>query len=248
MSETLCATCSHFLTLHCRFSGLIYRTVYARLLVEYNIGSFIISTRPACEITVPYEVKTTSGNGGKHRKEKDGDLEFVFEIVDHDADTYPAFEKAGKVVTVNDKQLKDSDFKAEKGSLKLTLKKSYLDSLKAGSYTVSAKFMLNGLEQTGSATFKVLTSSGGGVETGDNTKANNIVSAMILFLMSLSLIAYTLYSNNLISPKLLAAFAGARIERQSDNIEYSVSEDSFDDLEDIVPEDSADDGFDDIID
>ncbi len=148
-------------------------------------------------VAVSFEIENTFGNGGKHTKDKDDSLLFVFEIAGLDADTYPAFVNASEIVTVNGKAItKGTDFTATPGSLKLTLTKEYLDSLDAGDYTVTVKFTLNDVTVEGSSTFTVVAPDEAPVpDTGDNTTTAVIFTALMLFMLSLAAMAFTLYAN-----------------------------------------------------
>ena len=163
-----------------------------------------------CAVTVN-PVINNAGGGKTHRIKKDGALYFTFVYVGHDADTYQAFVDADKVVTVSGenytKQLKEgTEFKAKSGSLKLTLTRNYLDSLKPGDYTVTAKFRINGSVYESSSTFKMASSDGNNPGTGEDMML--IGAAMILFILSLSVLAYMAYTDKLFRAKLLAVPAG----------------------------------------
>ena len=84
---------------------------------------------------------------------------------------------------------KDTEYKAEDGSLKLTLTKDYLDSLDPGDYTVTVKFEISGSEYEGSSTFTIA-SSGGTDSPGTGENIMLIASMTTLFILSLSAIAY----------------------------------------------------------
>ena len=163
-----------------------------------------------CAVTVN-PVINNAGGGKTHRIKKDGALYFTFVYVGHDADIYQAFVDADKVVTVSGenytKQLKEgTEFKAKSGSLKLTLTRNYLDSLKPGDYTVTAKFRINGSVYESSSTFKMASSDGNNPGTGEDMML--IGAAMILFILSLSVLAYMAYTDKLFRAKLLAVPAG----------------------------------------
>ena len=166
-------------------------------------------------VAVFLDVKNTSGNGGEHTKDQDENLPFVFEITGLIDDTYQAFIDAGEVVTVTGKKYskqltKDTDFTATPGSLKLTLTKEYLDSLDAGNYKVTAKFTMNGVTVEGSSTFTIAAPSSAPVpNTGDDTNTAVIISALMLFMLSLAIIVYILFVHKRVLPKLLAVFSGA---------------------------------------
>ena len=164
-----------------------------------------------CAVTVNPVINVNAGGGKTHRIKKDGALYFTFVYVGHDADTYQAFVDADKVVTVSGenytKQLKEgTEFKAKSGSLKLTLTRNYLDSLKPGDYTVTAKFRINGSVYESSSTFKMASSDGNNPGTGEDMML--IGAAMILFILSLSVLAYMAYTDKLFRAKLLAVPAG----------------------------------------
>ena len=164
-----------------------------------------------CAVTVNPVINVNAGGGKTHRIKKDGALYFTFVYVGHDADTYQAFVDADKVVTVSGenytKQLMEgTEFKAKSGSLKLTLTRNYLDSLKPGDYTVTAKFRINGSVYESSSTFKMASSDGNNPGTGEDMML--IGAAMILFILSLSVLAYMAYTDKLFRAKLLAVPAG----------------------------------------
>ena len=85
---------------------------------------------------------------------------------------------------------------------------------------------------------------------------------MILFIVSLSFVAYSLYANKLTRANLLEAFSGASEAAGMSGAQADVQEDGFEDIipeepaeeehlgdsfDDIIPDEPADDGFDDII-
>ncbi len=147
-----------------------------------------------CAVTVNPVINVIVGGGETHKVKKDGALNFTFVIAGHNSDTYPAFEAAGSVVTVSGKNYtkvltKDTEYKAEDGSLKLTLTKDYLDSLDPGDYTVTVKFEISGSEYEGSSTFTIA-SSGGTDSPGTGENIMLIASMTTLFILSLSAIAY----------------------------------------------------------
>ena len=128
-----------------------------------------------------------------------------------------------------------ANYRTVPGSIVITLKKSYLDSgaVSVGRHTLTAYFSDGGTAETK----LTVTSSGSGTTpgTGDDTKTNNLVSAMILFLLSLSFIAYTAYDKKF-RAKLLAVPAGI-------SAYFSGSSKADDDFDDDLP--AYDDGFDD---
>ena len=153
----------------------------------------------------PPVIKVTAGGGETHRVKKDGALNFTFVYVGHNSDTYQAFLDAGKVVSVSGKNYsntltKDTEYKAGDGSLKLTLTKDFLDTLKPGDYTVTVKFKISGSVYESSSTFKIA-SSGGSNNPGTGEGIMNSVFAMILFLLSLSLIVCGIYSSKSVRSK-----------------------------------------------
>ena len=164
-----------------------------------------------CAVTVNPGINVNAGGGKTHRIKKDGALYFTFVYVGHDADTYQAFVDADKVVTVSGenytKQLMEgTEFNAKSGSLKLTLTRNYLDFLKPGDYTVTAKFRINGSVYESSSTFKIASSDGNNPGTGEDMML--IGAAMILFILSLSVLAYMAYTDKPFRAKLLAVPAG----------------------------------------
>ena len=206
-------------------------------------------------VTVSFEVKNTKGSGGKHKLKKDDSLLFVFEIVGNSSGTFKAFEDGGKKVTVTgrnySRQLTEkTDFTAKSGSLELTLTKKYLDSLKPGNYTVTAYFTVGAETATSSSSFKIVASSGSGVDTGDDTDTAAMLGVILSFLLSLSFIAYSLYSYKLTHANLLATFPGssaAHTKQQADSFEDTIPEELSDDLDNIMAEEPIDGGFDDVI-
>ena len=161
-------------------------------------------------------IKVTEGDGSTHEIKKDGDLNFRFLIDNHDSETFDAFNAAlnddsiKDVVTVSGKNysktLTNTEYKAESGSLKLTLTKAYLDTLKPGDYTVTVKFKFSGSVYESSSTFKIAPSGGSNPGTGENIML--IGSAMILFILSLSVLTYMAFTDKLFRAKLLAVPAG----------------------------------------
>ena len=152
-----------------------------------------------CTVTVKPVIKVIEGAGGTHKIKKDGDLLFRFEIAGHDGETFDAFKAARDDLSIKDvvtvsgknysKTLAETDYKAEKGSLKLTLTKAYLDTLKPGDYTVTVKFKISGSVYESSSTFKIA-SSGGTDSPGTGENIMLIASMTTLFILSLSAIAY----------------------------------------------------------
>ena len=94
------------------------------------------------KIPVTLEVKDTQGT--EHEKQNGEDAVITVKGIPDDRDTYRNFEKA----SVDGKELRigtDAD-KAE-GSLVLTIKSAYLDTLSEGNHTVTLKFA-NGTVET----------------------------------------------------------------------------------------------------
>ena len=166
-------------------------------------------------IPVILVIKVTEG-GGTHEIKKDGDLNFRFVIADHDSETIDAFNAALEddsikdVVTVSGKNysktLTNTEYKAESGSLRLTLTKAYLDTLKPGDYTVTVKFKISGSVYESSSTFKIASSGGSNPGTGEDIMI--IGSMLILFILSLSVLTYMAFTDKLFRAKLLAVPAG----------------------------------------
>lgn len=149
-----------------------------------------------------------------------------------DDKTFDNFEE----LLIDGNVIPESAYTKEKGSVKITLKSSYLDKLSKGTHTVRVNFV-NGYAES---TLKITSAGSGSTPgTGDDTKVNNLVSSMILFMLSLSIVLYSIYSNDHARTKLLAAFYGT----SSASLE-GAADDGF---EDIIPEDQTDDGFEDII-
>ena len=158
-----------------------------------------------------------------------------------DNKTYEKFEE----LLVDGNVVPASSYDKASGSVKLTLKSSYLDKLSKGTHSVRFNFV-NGYAES---TLKV-TGSGSGTTpgTGDDTRTNDLVSVMILFIVSLSFVSYTLYANKLARAKLLAVFSGAQADVQEDGSDDIMPKEHLDDgFDDIIADEPADDGFDEII-
>ena len=121
----------------------------------------------------------------------------------------------------------------------------YHCKLSKGTHSVRFNFV-NGYAES---TLKVTGSGSGSTPgTGDDTRSNDLVSGMILFIVSLSFVAYTLYENKLTRAKLLAAFSGAQADVHEDGFDDIMLEEHMDDgFDDIIADGPADDRFDDII-
>ena len=201
---------------------------------------------------------TESGYSWKKRSGKDLSVTIKRSCRDElTAGNFSRLEIDGKTVDA-------ANYGTKPGSVIITLKKSYLESgsVPAGRHTLTAYF-----SDGGSAETKLtVTSSGSGTPgTGDDTRSRDLVSGMILFIVSLSFVAYSLYAKKLTRAKLLAAFSrasdaagmsGAQADAQEDGFEDIMPEepaaeestgDSFDDFDDIIPDEPAGDRFDDII-
>ena len=137
----------------------------------------------------------------------------------NDDKTYDNFEE----LLIDGKVVPESAYSKVPGSVELTLKNTYLDKLSKGTHTVRANFV-NGYANS---TLKVTGSGSGSTPgTGDDSKANIMVSGVILFVLSLSLVAYSVYGGRKGGSRLAAVLSGA-----------NGSDDQPDDFEDIVPED-----------
>lgn len=171
-------------------------------------------------------------------------MTFIFKLKGDDANIFKYKENFKKATIKGpgiDRALASGEYTAEDGSLKLTLKNSLLSGLKPGTYTVTVFFIDEAAAHSASATFIIPTppSSGSNPGTHDDTKTNNLVSAMILFLLSLSFLAYTSYTDGQFRAKLLAVPAGITAF-------FSGSSKADDGFDDDLP--AYDDGFDDDLD
>ena len=156
------------------------------------------------DLTVIVEdVSFNAVDGGSQTYNK-SDLIFRFMMDDDDANTYQYMETFKKATIKGpdiDRALNSDEYTVEKGSLKLTLMNSFLETLKPGTYTVTVYFVDETEAHSASANFTVPSSGGTDIPETDPSSGGTdipetdenimlIGAAMILVILSLSAIAY----------------------------------------------------------
>ena len=156
---------------------------------------------------------------GDKQNYKNQAVQFTFRFIEDTADKYD-YKSDFKEATLKgdnfpERVLVDGEYKAENGSLLLSIENSLLKELKPGTYTLTVS-LISG--KSASATFTVP----GGIDTpntGDNTSISSLVFAWILFLLSLLLIVYEADIFRFLHTKMLAVPAGmAALFRDRTNI------------------------------
>ncbi len=127
-----------------------------------------------CRHDLTFRYYVESGNGSSWTKGSSSDLSFVFKRSVDDKGTYDVFFKEGGIVKVDDKEISSDKYEAEKGSLKLSLKKDYLETLSEGSHKVTVVFNDEVPDKGSSyisANFTILKKSDG----GSNSRSSSTV-------------------------------------------------------------------------
>ena len=186
---------------------------------------------------------------GDKQTYKNKAVQFTFKFMEDTADKYD-YKSDFKEATLKgnnfaERVLVDGEYKAEKGSLLLSIENDLLKELKPGTYTLTVSLNSG---KSASATFTV-PSSINTPNTGDNTSASSLIFAWVLFLLSLSMVVYEADVFRFLHSKLLAVPAGisalfcgnadvSTVESQTDKTESETKAETETDggINDCIPE------------